>query len=107
MMSDCIVQPWSEATTAENFTHLNKDALELKITQLSADINAATCEQVLLMAEFDTRQAWGQEGLRSCAHWLNWRCGISFGAAREKIRVGQCASSTRLQRTGNRAQLYH
>jgi hypothetical protein len=22
-----------------------------------------------------------------CAHWLNYRCGIAFGAAREKLRV--------------------
>jgi hypothetical protein len=23
----------------------------------------------------------------SCAHWLNWKCGIAMGAAREKVRV--------------------
>jgi 5-methylcytosine-specific restriction endonuclease McrA len=23
----------------------------------------------------------------SCAHWLNWQCGIALGAAREKVRV--------------------
>ncbi len=68
-MIKCGASPQDEATAAENFTHLNNDALELKITQLSADINAATCEQVLLIAEFDTRQAWCHEGLRSCAHW--------------------------------------
>jgi len=64
-MSDCFAQSKNEATAAENFTHLNNDALEHKLTQLSADINAATCEQVLLMAEFDKRQAWCHEGLRS------------------------------------------
>jgi hypothetical protein len=26
--------------------------------------------------------------VRSCAHWLNWRCGIGLTAAREKVRVG-------------------
>ena len=26
-------------------------------------------------------------GLRPCAHWLNWRCGIGLNAAREKVRV--------------------
>jgi len=26
-------------------------------------------------------------GLNSCAHWLNWQCGIDLGAAREKVRV--------------------
>jgi hypothetical protein len=25
--------------------------------------------------------------VKSCAHWLNWKCGIGLGAAREKIRV--------------------
>lgn len=25
--------------------------------------------------------------MRSCAHWLNWKCGISLNAAREKLRV--------------------
>ncbi len=40
-----------------------------------------------MIAEFDRRQGWGDDGVRSCAHWLNWRCGISLVAAREKIRV--------------------
>ncbi len=26
-------------------------------------------------------------GLASCAHWLNWKCGISLVAARDKVRV--------------------
>ena len=25
--------------------------------------------------------------MRSCAHWLNWKCGLDLGAAREKLRV--------------------
>ncbi len=41
----------------------------------------------MLIAEFDTRRVWAHEGGRSCAHWLNWRCGLSLNAAREKIRV--------------------
>jgi hypothetical protein len=24
---------------------------------------------------------------QSCAHWLNWQCGLALGAAREKLRV--------------------
>ncbi len=27
--------------------------------------------------------------MRSCAHWLNWKCGIALGAAREKVRVAR------------------
>jgi len=44
---------------------------------------------VLLIGEFDRRRAWAGDGLRSCAHWLNWRVGTSLGAAREQIRVGR------------------
>jgi hypothetical protein len=42
-----------------------------------------------LVAELDRRGTWAAQGLRSCAHWLNWRCGTSLGAAREQVRVGR------------------
>lgn len=68
---------------------LSDDALEASITTLAATIAAATCELLGLVAEFDRREAWGGAGLRSCAHWLNWKCGIALGAAREKVRVAR------------------
>ena len=44
-----------------------------------------------LIAEFDERKGWSGDGTtRSCAHWLNWQCGIALGAAREKVRVARC-----------------
>lgn len=61
--------------------------LEASITSLCADLNAATYRQLAMIAEFDVRYGWGDDGVRSCAHWLNWRCGISLVAAREKVRV--------------------
>lgn len=70
------------------FEHLSNSVLENTLTQHTANLNAATYKQLILIAEFDRRRAWGHEGLRSCAHWLNFRCGIAIGAAREKIRVG-------------------
>lgn len=70
------------------FAHLSKQELEKELTQHTANLNAANCKQVLLIAEFDRRRAWAHEGVRSCAHWLNFQCGIALGAAREKIRVG-------------------
>lgn len=39
--------------------------LESSITRLSCDLNAATYRQLMLLAEFDRRQGWGHEGLRS------------------------------------------
>lgn len=69
------------------FYNLSNTELEHTITRLCADINAATYQQLIMIAEFDRRNGWGHEGCRSCAHWLNWRCGISYSAAREKMRV--------------------
>ncbi len=63
------------------------DALEREITELCAHINAAGYRLLQLIAELDDEAPWGAWGLRSCAHWLNWRCGIGMNAAREKVRV--------------------
>ncbi|MBM3852883.1 MAG: DUF222 domain-containing protein, partial [Verrucomicrobia bacterium] len=42
-----------------------------------------------LIGELDRRGGWAEWGVKSCAHWLNWKCGISLGAAREKVRVAR------------------
>jgi uncharacterized protein (DUF1684 family) len=65
----------------------NLQALEDEITELAAHIHAATYRFLVLIREFDEREGWGGPGLKSCAHWLNWKCGIALGAAREKVRV--------------------
>ena len=52
---------------------------------LAARIQAATCEPLVLIRQFDERGGW--EGFASCAHWLSWRIGLAPGAAREKVRV--------------------
>ncbi|MBW3549022.1 MAG: HNH endonuclease [Actinobacteria bacterium] len=65
------------------------ERLESEITELAAHINAATCRWLLLVAEFDRREGWGTWECRSCAHWLNWKCGIDLGAARERVRVAR------------------
>lgn len=58
-----------------------------QITELAGHLNAAHARWLSLIAEFDRRQAWAEWGVRSCAHWLNWKCGLDLGAAREKLRV--------------------
>ncbi len=57
------------------------------IAKLSARIQAATYELLVLIRAFDEREGW--EGCQSCAHWLNWRTGLKLGAAREKVRVAR------------------
>ena len=61
--------------------------LEVQITELSAHIHAATYRLLELIREYDDSHGWTGPGLQSCAHWLNWKCGLSLGAAREKVRV--------------------
>jgi len=58
-----------------------------QISELAAQLNAATCALIELIGRFDTERGWAQDGCRSCAHWLNWKCGIGLVAAREKVRV--------------------
>ena len=65
------------------------DALEREITRLAAQISAATCRWLCLLAEFDAREGWTQWGCRSCSHWVSWRCGIGPAAAREHVRVAR------------------
>jgi hypothetical protein len=47
----------------------------------------------MLIGEFDRRQGWADGKLPSCAHWLNFKCGLNLGAAREKVRVAQALVS--------------
>jgi uncharacterized protein DUF222/HNH endonuclease len=46
-----------------------------------------------LLAEFDRRRGWADSAPQSCAHWLNWKCGIDMGAAREKVRTALALKS--------------
>ena len=58
-----------------------------RIAELSARIQAATYELLVLIHEFDEQDGW--HGCLSCAEWLSWRAGLSLGAAREHVRVAR------------------
>ena len=58
-----------------------------RIAELSARIQAATYELLVLIREFDEEDGW--HGCLSCAEWLSWRAGLSLGAAREHVRVAR------------------
>jgi hypothetical protein len=64
-------------------------ALEAQITELAGHLNSANHSLLVLIAEFDRRNGWADSATQSCAHWLNWKCGIDLGAAREKVRVAR------------------
>lgn len=65
------------------------ERLEAEITELAGHIAAAECRWILLIGEFERRDGWAVWGCRSCAHWLNWQCGLSLEAARERLRVAR------------------
>lgn len=65
------------------------DELAAEICTLTGHINAANHRWLMLIAEFDRRNGWADAATKSCAHWLNWKCGIALGAAREKVRVAR------------------
>ena len=84
------------------------DQLANEICTLAGHINAANHRLLVLIAEFDRRKGWSASGAQSCAHWLNWKCGIAMGAAREKVRVARTLEEAAqdLRRHGQRhAQL--
>ena len=55
--------------------------LEDEVTLLTGHINASTYRLLTLIRDFDNRCAWGDWGIKSCAHWLSWKCGIALSAA--------------------------
>ena len=58
-----------------------------RIAELSARIQAATYELLVLIRQFDEANGWSS--CVSCAHWLSWRTGLAPGAAREHVRVAR------------------
>ena len=68
-------------------TRSDAEQLGAEITELCSYIYAAESRLLALIREFDEKDYWAQQGLCSCAHWLNFKCGIGMNAAREKVRV--------------------
>ncbi|HKZ74801.1 MAG TPA: DUF222 domain-containing protein [Steroidobacteraceae bacterium] len=76
-----------DATVSFPEAHLSNRELEAQITELAGHLNAANYRLLSLIAEFDRRNGWSDWATQSCAHWLNYKCGIDLGAARERVRV--------------------
>ena len=66
------------------------DKLADDITLLAGQLNAANYRFLKMLAEFDRVHGWSCGGtVKTLAHWLCWRCGISPGVGREKVRVAK------------------
>jgi len=59
------------------------------ITELAAHLDAGTYQLLVLIYAFDKEEGWAGEGINSCAHWLNWKCGMSMGSARARVRIAR------------------
>src|SRR5437667_8118733 len=72
-----------------NLDNLSPGELEAEVCALAGQLAAGTCRWLLLVSEVDRRETWGAWGIRSCAHWLSWKCGVSLGTARDHVRVAR------------------
>jgi hypothetical protein len=69
--------------------HERAEALADEITELCSYLYAAEYQLLVKIREFDANGYWGGPGLASCAHWLNFKCGMGMNAARERVRVAR------------------
>ncbi len=65
------------------------EVIERELVACASQLFALESRFLALVAAFDRRQGWVGAGVRSCAHWLSWRCGISLHSARERVRVAR------------------
>ncbi|GAA0619605.1 HNH endonuclease signature motif containing protein [Sporichthya brevicatena] len=77
------------AAHAESEQLVPIEVLADRITEGAGHLAAATGAWLALIEEYDRRRGWASWGVKSCAHWLAWRCGIGLTAAREHIRTAR------------------
>lgn len=70
------------------------ERLEEEISGFAARIAAATAAWLVWVAAYDRRRGWESWGVKSCAHWLNWQCGMSPRTAREHVSVARRLEDT-------------
>ena len=77
-----------EHLSPEGFARQGRAAkLEDEIACLASHIHAATYRLIAMLRVFDELDGW--QGWPTPAHWLQWRCGFSLNASREKFRVAR------------------
>uniref|UniRef100_UPI003D8D7D8D HNH endonuclease n=1 Tax=Gordonia sp. B7-2 TaxID=3420932 RepID=UPI003D8D7D8D len=78
---------------------LSTPELTERVVGYSGQIAAITARFLEYLAVFDDRHAWSGEGIRSCAHWLSWRTGLSLRTAQDHIRVAHALTTLPAIRT--------
>ncbi len=67
--------------------------LEDQLTLFAARIASATAAWLGWLAIFDRRAGYESWGCRSSAHWLNWKCAMSYSTGHEHVRVARALES--------------
>jgi len=73
----------------ESVAAMATEHLEAEITTLAGQLAVGECRWLLLVGEFDRREAWRAWGCASVVHWLGWQCGLDARSARERVRVAR------------------
>jgi hypothetical protein len=79
----------TETAVPQQQSPMALERLEAELCTLAAQLAAGSCRFLVMVEEFDRREGWAGWGVRSCAHWLSWKCGLAPGAAREHVRVAR------------------
>ncbi len=65
------------------------ERLEAEISSFAGRLASAMAMWLCWIAAYDAREGWAGWQAKSCAHWLNWRCGVAPRTAREHVRVAR------------------
>lgn len=85
-------------TDVEALDDLPLERLETEISSFAGRLASATAMWLCWIAAYDRREGWAGWQAKSCAHWLNWRCGVSMRTAREHVRVARALDEFALVR---------
>ena len=88
MQSVAVISP-----TDAHSSPTEAEQLGNQITELCSYLYAAESRLLTLIREFDEKECWADLGFFTCAHWLNFKCGIGMNAAREKVRVANALAN--------------
>jgi hypothetical protein len=93
VLEEAIHNPGFNWSPADDLKAVPVEHLEARICELAGHLTAATCQFLLLIADFDARRGWASWEMPSCAAWLSWKCQIAPGTAREHVRVARLLST--------------
>ena len=68
---------------------LSRDELADRIVGFASQMTAMKAILLDYVREFDAKEFWAADGIRSCAHWLSWQTGVGLRAAQEQVRVAR------------------